>query len=101
MTTTTSNQRPPYLWDYNIDNQTFQAILAGKQTVGRLDQDWATIRLLEYGTYPEIIELIGFPALVEGWPRWREHVRAPSRQRGFDFLVDWLKQNPSRLDVHG
>jgi len=82
--------RLPYVWDYDIDEATFGEILAGRTQLGRLDQDWAAIRLLEYAPYLEIVRLLGFAQLVEGWPRWRERIRAKNRQRGFDFLVEWL-----------
>lgn len=88
----------PYVWDYDIDEQTFYDILNNKKRVGRLGREWAVLRLLEYAPYEEIIHLIGFPALVEGWPCWREKVRANNRRRGFDFLVSWLtEQHPELL----
>lgn len=93
--------KPAYLWDYDIDESTFQALLAGEEKLGRLDQDWAALRLIEYGTYAEIVHLIGFLALVRGWPRWRDRVRVKSRQRGLDFLVEWLPQTHPELLVDG
>jgi hypothetical protein len=94
-------KRPAYLWDYAIDESTFQAILAGQKKLGRLDQNWAAIRLFEYGSYADIVQLLGFSALVTGWPRWREHVRVDGRQRGIDFLVEWLPQYHPELLVDG
>ncbi len=44
-----------YVWDYDIDEETFQAMLDGKVTRGRLGRDWAAVRLLEYAPYPEIV----------------------------------------------
>ena len=85
-----SLSRLPYVWDYAIDEDTFRAILAGDIQVGRLDQDWAAVRLLEYAPYAEIIRLLGYGGVVIGWPRWRERVRAENRRRGLDFLVSWL-----------
>lgn len=82
--------RLPYVWDYDIDEAQFRAILAGEVTLGRLDQDWATVRLLEYAAYPDIVRLLGYRALVDGWPKWRRRIRSQSRKRGFDFLVSWL-----------
>ena len=91
-------QRLPYVWDYNITETEFQEILTGQLTVGRLNRDWAAIRLLEYAPYVEIVRLLGFPALVQGWADWRPHIRSQSRKRGFDFLVDWLpKHHPELL----
>jgi hypothetical protein len=80
----------PYVWDYDLTESQFQSLLDGKETIGRLDSDWAAIRLLDYAPYPEIVRLLGFKRLVAGWPRWRKHVRSYSRRRGFDFLVTWL-----------
>lgn len=85
-----SLSRLPYVWDYAIDEDTFRAILTGDMQIGRLDQDWAAARLLEYAPYPEIIRLLGYGGIVAGWPRWRERVRAENRRRGLDFLVNWL-----------
>ena len=90
-------QRSPYVWDYDIDHAQFQEILDGHRTLGRLNQDWAARRLLEYAPYEEIIRLIGFKRLVENWPRWRGHIRSKSRVRGFDFLVKWLPEKHPEL----
>ena len=87
-----SGKRLPYVWDYDIDEQQFREILNGQQVIGRLNQDWAARRLLEYATYEEIIQMLGFCRLVQDWPRWRLHIRSESRRRGFDFLVKWLPE---------
>lgn len=81
-----------YVWDYNIDEAQFASLLAGDLVLGRLDRDWAAVRLIEYAPYADIVRLIGFPALVRDWPRWRSRVRSQSRKRGLDFLVEWLPQ---------
>lgn len=85
-------QRLPYLWDYNLDPDQFYEILNGRLVKGRLNQDWATRRVLEYASYDEIIRLIGYKRLVENWSRWRGKIRSKSRVRGFDFLVKWLPE---------
>lgn len=89
--------RLPYVWDYEIDEPLFQALLEGRRTWGRLDQDWAARRLLEYAPYAEIIRRLGFPRLIQNWPRWRNAIRSESRRRGFDFLVQWLPQKHPEL----
>jgi hypothetical protein len=91
------DNRSPYIWDYDISESDFRAILAGEMTIGRLGRDWAAIRLLEYATYPEIIRLLGYRRLIEGWPRWRKYIRSESRKRGFDFLADWLPEHHPEL----
>jgi hypothetical protein len=92
-----SSRRSPYVWDYDIDEAQFLDILAGRLTVGRLDRDWAAVRLLEYAPYPEIVRLLGFRALVDGWPKWRQRIRSQSRKRGFDFLAEWLPDHHPEL----
>ncbi|MHB8483678.1 MAG: hypothetical protein ACYDBV_13270 [Nitrospiria bacterium] len=90
--------KPPYLWDYNIDEEKFKEILGGKTAFGRLDWKWAMIRLMEYASYPEIIRQLGFKKIVERWPHLRHQIRSQSRKRGFDFLVDWLvKFHPEKI----
>lgn len=85
----------PYVWDYDLDEAQFRAILEGRQVIGRLDRDWAARRLLEYAPYEDIVRLIGFPALAANWPRWRKGIRSQSRKRGLDFLTQWLaKKHP-------
>ena len=54
-----------YIWDYDIDDIQFQAMLDGEQTFGRLDADWAAVRLLEYAPYPEIVHRLGFRRLID------------------------------------
>lgn len=87
-----------YVWDYDINSTQFDQLLAGELTLGRLDRNWAAVRLLEYAPYREIVTRLGFRALVAGWPTWRTRVRSESRKRGFDFLVEWLpKHHPELL----
>lgn len=93
-----SLSRSPYVWDYNIDKDQFNEMLAGHLTIGRLGQDWAAVRLIEYAPYPEIIRRLGFRAIIENWSHWKPRIRSQSRQRGFDFLVEWLpKHHPELL----
>ena len=90
-------KRVAYIWDYNISERDFQAMLDGDLSIGRLGQEWATVRLLEYAPYAEIVRLLGFRRLIEGWPRWRARVRSENRVRGFDFLVEWLPEHHPEL----
>lgn len=89
--------RCPYVWDYDITDEQFQELLDDDLTLGRLDQEWAAVRLLEYAPYSEIIRRLGFRGLIQGWSQWREHVRSQSRKRGFDFLAEWLPQHHPEL----
>ena len=89
--------RSAYIWDYDISESEFRAMLAGELTMGRLGQDWAVTRLLEYATYPEIIHFLGYRQLIDGWPRWRKSIRSDSRKRGFDFLAKWIPEHRPEL----
>lgn len=86
-----------FVWDYDLDERQFGEILAGSRTIGRLDRDWAAVRLIEHGSYEDIVRLLGFPALVAGWPRWRGRIRSVSRRRGLDFLAEWLPRHHPNL----
>ena len=86
-----------YLWDYDIDEDQFRSILAGDLVLGRLDRDWAAVRLIEYAPYADIVRMLGFGGLVRDWPRWRNRIRSQSRKRGLDFLVQWLPQHHPEL----
>jgi hypothetical protein len=94
MADTGIKKRLPYVWDYDLDEDEFRAILAGRISKGRLNQDWAASRLLEYASYEEILRLLPLKEIVAGWPRWRKRVRSESRKRGFDFLVRWITEHP-------
>ena len=87
------SKRLPYVWDYDIDEAELRLMLAGRLTRGRLDRDWAAVRLIEYAPYSEIVRLLGFKDLIQDWHRWRARIRSTSRRRGLDFLVEWLPEH--------
>jgi len=51
--------RLPFVWDYDMTEAEFEAILRGEAQFGRLDRDWAAVRLLEVAPYRDIIRLLG------------------------------------------
>jgi len=89
------------LWDYHLSEIQFLDLLNGKDTIGRLDATWATIRLLEYGSYSDIVKYLGFKRLIHGWPNWRNHIRSLSRRRSFDFLTAWLPAHSADWENYG
>lgn len=90
--------RARYVWDYDISEEQFQALLSGEATVGRLDRAWAAARLIDSAPYREVVSRIGFRDLVRHWPEWRPRVRSASARRGLDFLAEWLpKHHPELL----
>ncbi len=89
--------RARYVWDYDISEEQFDALLAGTLAIGRLDQAWAATRLIDSAPYAEVVGRIGFPSLLAHWPEWRPRVRSASARRGLDFLAEWLPQNRPEL----
>lgn len=82
--------RLPFVWDYDVSDEQFRALLAGGAPLGRLDRDWAAVRLLEYAPYDRIRAFLSLADLVRDWPRWRLRIRSVTRRRGLDFLVRWV-----------
>lgn len=94
-----NQNRARYVWDYNITQEQFDEMLAGRFEDGHLDRGWAAIRVIEWAKYEDMIRILGFPALVEHWPRWRTRIRSEEQRRSLDFLVDWLpKHHPELLE---
>jgi hypothetical protein len=90
-------KRYPWVWDYDIDEQQFDEILAGHLKIGALDRDWAAVRLIEYAGYREMMRRIGFAAFVRDWPRWRPRVRGRKVQESLDFVADWVSTRHPEL----
>jgi len=72
--------RLSYVWDYDIDAAQLADILVGRATLGRLNRDWAAVRLLEYAPYPEIVKVLGYRARLEGKGRIIEIARREGRK---------------------
>lgn len=83
----------PFVWEFDLDESQFDAILDGKLEYPGIDKDWAIVRLLDYGSYSEIVSRLGFKQLLEGWPRWRPGIKNQNRIRGLDFLAEWLPKH--------
>ncbi len=89
--------RARYVWDYDLTEQQFDELLAGRITIGRLDRTWAAARLIDSAPYEEVVRRIGFRDLVRHWPEWRPRVRSMSARRGLDFVVEWLPRHHPEL----
>lgn len=90
--------RLSFVWDYDLSEEDFRDLLAGLATVGRLDRDWAAVRLLEHASYSDVRRFLSLGELVRGWPAWRDRIRSQSRRRAFDFLAEWLpRERPDLL----
>jgi hypothetical protein len=70
--------RLPFTWDYDLDEGGSGALLEGRRTLGRLDRNWAAVRLPKHASYPEIQRLQSLRDLVDGWPSWCGWIRPPA-----------------------
>jgi hypothetical protein len=97
--------RAKYVWDYDLTQEQFDQMLAGEYENGNLNRDWAAVRVIEWAQYGDMVRLIGFPALVREWPRWRKRLRSEQQRQSLDWLVAWLpKYHPELLverSTHG
>jgi hypothetical protein len=84
--------RFPWLWDTNMDNATFEAILSGQASRPPHDSRWAMLRLIEYAPYPEIRRLLPRERFLRDWPELAPRVRSRARREGMDFLYSWLRE---------
>lgn len=93
-----NNNRARYVWDYDLTQAQFDDILAGRYKHGHLDRDWASIRIIEWAKYEDMIRIIGYLSLVKDWQNWRMRIRSEQQRRSIDFLVEWLpKHHPELL----
>lgn len=92
-----NHQRARYGGDYDLTQEQFDVMLAGHYVDGHLDHDWAAVRLIEGAPYREMIQRLGYKALVDNWPRWRSRLRSAQQTRSIDFLVEWLPKHSPEL----
>ena len=48
-----NTNRARFVWDYDITQEEFDALLAGNFVKGHLDRDWAAVRVIEWASYKE------------------------------------------------
>lgn len=86
-----------YVWDYDISQEEFDALLEGTFKKGHLDRDWAAVRVIEWAPYKEMVRILGFPALIANWSRWRTQICSEQQRQSIDFLVEWLPSHHPEL----
>lgn len=90
-------RRYPWLWDTDLDNEAFEALLRGERRDPQRDTLWALRRLIEYAPFSEIKRLLPRELFLREWPRLSGRVRSDMRRRGMDFFHRWLReQTPER-----
>jgi hypothetical protein len=85
-------ERYPWLWDVDMDNAAFEAVLHGQAGASAADMDWAILRLVEYAPYREIRRLLPPGAFLRRWPALMSKVRAASRREGMEFFFEWARR---------
>jgi hypothetical protein len=88
----------PWLWDVDMDNGTFEAVLRGGDAPPPHDQRWAIAHLLEYAPYSEIRRLLPDETLLQRWPDVSPRVRSNTRREGMAFVCRWLKERKGKRD---
>ena len=85
-------ERYTWLWDVDMDNATFDAVLRGQANASGLDADWAMLRLIEYAPYREIKRLLPLDAFLGRWTALMPRVRSEMRRHGMDFFAAWMQR---------
>ena len=87
--TAINENRPYFCWDVPLSLNIFKDLLNGR-THGAFTPEWAALRLMEYGSYKDIKELLGFKGIIKFWPLIKEKIKSKSRYRGFDFIIKYV-----------
>lgn len=88
-----THARYPWLWDTDLDNEAFEAILHGRRAAPPYGISWALLRLVEYAPYSEIKRLLPREQFLALWPSLAARVRSQTRRRGMDFWHQWMRQH--------
>ena len=86
--------RYPWLWDTDLDNEGFDALLSGRQGADGRDERWAMVRLIEYAPFNEIKRLLPREAFLKRWDELSPRVRSETRRKGMSFFQQWLREHP-------
>lgn len=86
------NDRYAWLWDVDLDSESFDALLAGGPGSPPHDRRWALLRLVEYAPYAEIRRLLPLDFFLEAWPTLAPRVRSRTRRQGMEFYYSWHRR---------
>lgn len=75
------------VWDYNLTQDEFEAILAGKKVLGNMDQSWAITRVLENLNYYDAMNLVSLNTLRSNWKEVQPKLFNSSIKNGYEFLL--------------
>lgn len=75
------------IWDYNLPQEDFEAILRGEKVLGSLDQNWAMARVLENLNYYEAMRLVSLEYLGKHWRTIKGKLFKNSIKEGYEFVL--------------
>ncbi len=75
------------VWDYNMTQSEFEAILAGKKVLGNMNQSWAITRVLENLNYYDAMNLVSLNTLRSNWKEVQSKLFNSSIKNGYEFLL--------------
>jgi hypothetical protein len=88
--------RFPWLWDVDLDDAGFEAILQGRHVDPPHDSRWAMARLIEYAPYADIRRLLPKDLFLKEWPAVASRVRSRTRREGMEFLYHYYQDRGLR-----
>lgn len=75
------------MWDYDLPQDKFEAILQGRNVEGTMDQEWAIARVLENLNYYDAMSLVPYNILKEHWAGVKRKLFKDSIKRGYEFVL--------------
>lgn len=82
-----SNLFKQLVWDYNLTQDEFEAILSGKKVLGNMNQTWAITRILENLNYYDAMNLVSLNTLRNNWKEVQPKLFNSSIKNGYEFLL--------------
>lgn len=75
------------VWDYNLTQDNFEAILAGQKQLGSLDQSWAIARVLENVPYYEALNLVSPNLIKANWEHIKPKLFNSIIKHGYEYIL--------------
>jgi hypothetical protein len=86
--TPAQNQRPYFLWDYDLTEEQVRAILSGDDEV---EKAWLITRILEYARWDDIWRYLTVDDVRENFDRLR--FRWPRDRELWDYALERWREN--------
>ena len=85
-----------WLWDSDMDNAAFEAVLRGEVAQAPHDQCWAIAQLLEYAACSEIRRLLPHEGGQRRWPELWPRLRSKAHRERMAFVCGWLRERRNK-----